>query len=282
MKSILDVSLKTNQPGAMQKLIFILLIASLMGACKKESSGPKDIFISKILSDGEAVEEYVYNSDGLLIEVRYFKDNVVSGRYEYHYDNNGNLLERLNYTMPANQLGGRHIYTLNSAGQIERQSIWDMTGGGPGTLNFHIDHTYKDGLCTMQTWKNKEEKIDTYRAMAYYPNGNMRTSEVYYLYSGAPEKQWGSSYSPSDTVLPVSLTHNKAYPVNFYLPYLTSSSITHFTYDDGDVETQTQEIMSGRKFNSRGLTTEVTITTKKIKPAGPDEVRTVRFEYKEL
>src|ERR1700754_208359 len=104
MKSILDVSLKTNQPGAMQKLIFILLIAALTGACKKESSGPKDIFISKVLVDGETEAEYVYNSSGMLLEEKYFKDNVVSGRYEYHYDNNGNLLERLNYSMPSNQL----------------------------------------------------------------------------------------------------------------------------------------------------------------------------------
>lgn len=282
MKSILDVSLRTNQSGAMKKILFILLSAALLGACKKNgSSTPKDVFLSKIYVNGEPETEYVYNSEGKLIEEKYYDNDAVAGRYEYHYDHNGNLLEKLNYTMPENKLAGRHIMTLNAEGKIARNAIWNTSGEDSGTLGFYIDHDYTNGLCTKQTWRTEDEEEVSYRNQFYYPNGNLRTSESYWVFGGVAEKQWGSSYGPSDTTLPASMTDNTVYPINFYFPYLLSSYIDHFQYDEGDVKEHRKEIISERKYNSRGLVTGETITTKYFKPLKLDEVRTLKFEYVE-
>jgi hypothetical protein len=269
----------------MKQLFLIIIAAALLTACKKESSGPKEILIKKVLVNGDPESEFTYNSDGQMTEEKYYSDGpgaVMTNRSEYHYDNSGNPLEQLSYKMPENKLSGRYIFTLNGQGKIGRNSIWNMSGVDSGKLSFHIDHDYKENRTIKQTWRTEDEEVVSYRTMGYYPNGNMRTSESYWVSGGVAEKKWGSSYGPSDTTLPASFYNIKAYPVNFYYSYLTSSSIMHYTYDDGVVETQYQEIMSGRKFNSKGLLTDVTITTKHIKPVAADEVRTLKFEYVEL
>lgn len=288
MKSILDVSLKINQPGTMKKFILVILCAAaLLPACKKNSSSPKKIMLSKVLVDGKVETENSYNSDGQIIEEKSYNGNSgaweVSHRSTWSYDVNGKLKEQLAYDMPENELTGRYIFTLNSQGDIVRNSIYDISGGEPGTLNFHIDHDYNgDGRLLKQTWKEEDESVVTYRNLGYYPNGNMRTSEVFYVYGGTVEKKWGSSYGPSDTTLPASFYNNKAYPANYYYPYLVSQYINHYSYDDGDVTDEYKELITHRQYNSKGLVTQETITTKYIKPVKPDAVRVLQFEYVEL
>jgi hypothetical protein len=285
-KSILGVSLCYHKSGAMKKIFLIVMSAALVVACKKNSSSPKEIYLAKILVNGEPETEFVYNSDGQLIQEKYFDEDpsvvVVDYQYEYQYDNNGNPLEKLGYDMPEHKLTSRYIFTLNGQGLIARNSIWNTSGPDSGKLSFHIDNDYKAGRVIKQTWKDADEEISSYRQLGYAPNGNMRTSETYWVYGGVAEKQWGSTYGPSDSTLPASITNQRAFPVNFYFPYMLSSFIDHYTYEDGNVETEWREIISGRKFNSRGLVTEETITTTHIKPAGADEVRTLKFEYKEF
>lgn len=267
----------------MKKLLFILISAALLAACKKESSGPKEVLLKKAYVDGVPESEFVYNSDGQMTEEKIYQNNMgvvaLAYRYEYHYDNNGNPLEALAYNMPENILTGRHIFTLDGQGKIARNSIWNTSGADSGKLSFHIDNDYKEGHVIKQTWRTEDEEEVSYRTIGYYPNGNMRTSESYWVSGGVAEKKWGSSYGPSDTTLPASFYRIKAYPVNFYYPYLLSSYMKHFSYDNGNVETETLELVSDRKYNSKGLITEETITTKQIKPAGADLVRTLKFEY---
>jgi hypothetical protein len=181
-------------------------------------------------------------------------------------------------------------YTYNSEGQLATDNLgrivsntyYTPNGAYPGTFNTKIDHEYnKNGRVIKQTWSDEDGEPGSYRNQSYYPNGNMRTSETYWLYSGAPEKVWGSSYGPSDTTLPATFYSIKAYPLNFYYNQLVSSYINHFTYDDGQVDGEWKEIMSDRKFNARGLVTGQKITSKQIIPAGPDAVKTMKYEYVE-
>jgi hypothetical protein len=286
MKSILDVSLYYHKSGAMKRLLFIVLSAALLGACKKDASSPKNILLSKTFVDGKIETECIYNSDGQLKEEKNYWEKLgtwqLGNRAVYAYDANGRLKEKVSYDMPSNTLSSHYVFTVNDLGNITRIAIYNASDSGK--LSFYIDHEYNsDGSVKQQTWKDEDEKIQTYRVLNYYPNGNMRTSESYYQWGGpTAEKVWGSSYGPSDTTLPASFYSVKAYPVNFYYSYLTSSYINHFLFDNGAVDEQTQEVMSDRKFNKHGLVTEVKVTTKHIKPVKTDEVRTLKFEYVEL
>lgn len=270
----------------MKKLFFIVLSAALLGACKKESSLPKKILLSKTFVDGKKDWELFYNSDGQIKEEKIYWEKLgtwqLGARSVYSYDANGKLKEKFSYDMPANKESSHYEITVNDKGNITRSAIYNASDSG--ALSFYIDNEYNgDGRVKQQTWKSEDEKIQTFRALNYYPNGNMRTSESFDQWGGpVGEKKWGSSYGPSDTTLPASFYTVKAYPVNFYYSYLTSTYINHFTYEDGAVETQYQEIMSDRKFNNKGLVTEVKITTKHIKPVKADEVRMLKFEYVEL
>jgi hypothetical protein len=269
----------------MKKIFLILLSAALLGACKKNTSSPKQILLSKVFVDGNIETENIYNSEGQLKEAKYYSDHLgfweISNLTVYSFDANGKLTESLSYNMPENELSSHSIFTLNGQGSIIRNSIYNTPDSGK--LSFHVDHDYNgDGRCIKQIWKGEDEEAFTTRNIGYYPNGNMRTSEVFYQYGVTSEKKWGSSYGPSDTTLPASFYNVKAYPVNYYYSYLTSQYINHYTYDDGAVTTEYKELISARRFNSKGLVTQETITTKHIKPVKPDEVRVLKFEYVEF
>jgi YD repeat-containing protein len=185
------------------------------------------------------------------------------------------------YDMPANKFDQHNIYTVDDHGRMVRNTYYSVSGAVE-TFSTHIDYEYNaHGRVSKQTWRDEDEAIQTYRLMQYYPNGNMRTSEAWLQYSGPPAKKgWASSYGPSDTTLPASFYAVKAYPVNFYFSDMTSSYIIHYSYDEnGKVDGQRREEMSGRQFNARGLVTQVTITSKQIIPAGPEDVRLLQFEY---
>lgn len=261
---------------------------SAAGSLQKNGSSPKAILLSKVLEDGHLETEFTYNSKGQLIEEKYYSENSpfeLNDRSEYIYDAAGNLKELKGYDMPSNELDQYNAFTLDGEGRIARTTYYSVNGSLPGTFSTHIDYEYnKNGRVINQFWKNEDEELQTYRQLQYYPNGNMRSSEVWYQGGGlGAEKQWSSSYGPSDTSLPASFYTIKAYPINFYYNYMTSSIINHYTYDDdGKVEEQWRDEISNRQFNARGLVTQETITTKQIKPAGPESVKVLQFEYVEF
>ena len=269
----------------MKRIILVLIsVAALLPACKKNgSSSSKQLLLSKVIYDDKPESEFTYNSDGQLVVEKYYNEEngswQLTSHHLYVYDANGNPKEMLSYNMPENVLSARYVYTVNAQGKILRNSIYDMDGADSGTLNFHIGHEYNaHRRLIKKTWKDENEDVQTVVNLNLYPNGNLRTSETFYEF-GTPEKVWGSSYGPSDTTLPASFYNIKVYPINYYYPYLVGQSIRSFTYDDGAVTGETRIEFSGRKYNNKGLVTEQTITHKNIKPAAPDEVHTIRFEY---
>jgi hypothetical protein len=268
----------------MKKIILVFVCAALMTACKKNGSSPKTILLSKVLVDGHTEVEYIYNSAGQLITEKFYEEHSPFSyiyRNEYTYDASGKPKEFKGYNMPSNQLEEQNLFTLDGQGRIVRTAYYSINGNPPGTFSTYIDNEYNaNGRVSKQTWKDEDEKVQTYRQVQYYPNGNMRTSETWHQWGGpVAEKAWGASYGPSDTSLPASFFNVKVFPVNFYYAYLACSYINHFNYEDGLVSGQYREEMSNRQFNARGLVTQETITTKSIKPAGPESVRLLQFEY---
>lgn len=266
----------------MKKLILVLWCAVIFAACKKNSSSHHTIFLSKIILNGEVEEEYIYNSAGQLTEEKSYSNGIVNYNYRYSYDANGNPKEMIYYKMPENKASGKYVYTVDGQGRTTRWAIYSMGGGGSWEFSTYIDLDYDGkGQLAKESWKDEDEELSTYSTFGYYPNGNMRFNEVYYNYGPAPTKEWGSSYGPSDTALVAALGQVKALPVNFYLPYLVSPYINHYTYDNGDVSEEYHEVMSARQFNEWGLVTQQTITTKYIKPVKADEVVMMQYEYVE-
>lgn len=285
MKSKLGLNLYYHKSGAMKKIFVFTIIVLFLGACKKSGSpsSPKEIQLAKVFVDDKLESEFIFNSDKQLKEERYFKNNDLSGVTKYTYNAQGYLTESNSYKMPEKEQNGRNVYTVNGAGRIARNAVYDNSGDGFNKLNFYIDHEYDaNGRCTKQIWKPDEMTVSTTRENHYYPNGNLRVYEVFYHHSGSPEKQWSVSYNNSDSTLPVSFYNIKAYPVNYYYPYLLSSVIEGVTYDDGNIDQKYQEIITDKKYNKRGLLSEAKVTTKYLMPVKPDYVRTLKFEYVEL
>lgn len=268
----------------MKKIIFALLSVALLAACKKGDSLPKKIFLSKIIIDEHLESEYAYNSEGQLTTEKLYDEHspyALVFRYEYIYDASGNIQEVKCYQLPENKLVSRNSFMLDNLGRIFRKTYYSVNGLAE-TFSTHIDHEYnKSGRVIKQTWSDEDEEVSSFRNLSYYPNGNMRTSETYWMSNGAPEKVWGSSYGPGDTTLPATFYSIKAYPVNYYYNQLVSSYINHYYYNDGLVTSQRKEIMSDRKYNARGLVTEQKITSQQILPAGADAVKTMKYEYVE-
>ena len=111
----------------MKRIFLFFICATLVGACKKNSSSSKEILLSKVLLNGELETEFIYNSERQLIEEKIYDDDLgftaLDYRYEYIYDANGNPKEMTGYNLPENKATSRYVYTVNSQGRIERNAI---------------------------------------------------------------------------------------------------------------------------------------------------------------
>lgn len=269
----------------MKKIILIVLGVALLAACKKSSSGSGTWLLSKIIVNGDLQTEYVYNAAGQITQEKYYEEDVgvhlLKTRYQYSYDANGNPTGSTVYRMPSNELISKYDYTVDAQGRISRNTVYDMSDGEPGEFSTYIDYDYDaNGHMTRQNWKGKNEKTHSYREFKYFKNGNLRSSEVFYIVGLASELQWSAIYAASDTTVPAAWKEVKVYPVNFYFQEMIAPTVGHLTYNGSkDVEDERHQIMSNREYNSKGLMTKQTITMKRIKPVAPDEVTVMQYEY---
>jgi hypothetical protein len=268
----------------MKKVSLLLVIITAFAGCKKNDSAPKQFLLAKVIMNGQLQDEYIYDNKMQLIEEKSHNDvngTLISYRHQYVYDANGKLKEMSSYKLPATKPYGKWVYKLDAAGRVTRMSTYSLSGADSGKLSTHIDNEYNaNNRVAQQVWRDENEEQTSIRKMAYYPNGNMRAVEGSMIFNQVANKFYTTNYGPSDTTLPASFYQVTAFPVNFYYNVLLSPYTTTYLYDNGQVKEERKEIMSARKYNAQGLVVQQTITTKKIKPVGPDEVRMMQYEYK--
>jgi hypothetical protein len=268
----------------MKKVFLLIAIIAALAGCKKHASSPKQFLLTKVIRNGQVEEEYVHDKRPQLIEVisySFGNGAASTSRNKFVYDANGNLKESNVYSLSATQPTGKYVYKLDGAGRMTRMSVYSLSGVDSGKLSTHIDNEFNaNNRVTQQVWKDEKEKATSSRQLSYYANGNLKTEEAYTLGSLVANKLYTVNYGLSDTTLPATFYQVVAYPVNFYYNELVSPYSTTYTYENNQLKQEIKEIMSDRKYNSAGLVVQQTITTKKVKPAGPDEVRMMQYEYK--
>jgi hypothetical protein len=270
----------------MKKLIPFLLAAAIFGACKKNSPGPTQIALSKIIENGKLEQENIFNGSGQLVEARYYKTEmgVTAVNYvdKYFYDKEGHLKESIGYSMPSNKVNTIGKFIVDGSGQLERQSYAFGAGDDSGEIYLHIDYKFKEGKIIKQTWRSTDEKITDYRDFTYYDNGNLKSVESYKVSGLSQEKFYSHSYSPSDATQPATLVRPTAVPVNYYLEYMVTGKVESRGYQDDVLDNHLEIYMSETQHDGRGFVTKHKMTTKKILPAGADEVTVVEYEWKKL
>ena len=268
----------------MKKVFLLIAIIAALAGCKKHDSAPPKFLLTKVIRNGQVEEEYVHDKRPQLIEVisySFGNGTASTSRNKFLYDANGKLKESNVYALNATQPTSKWVYKVDGAGRMTRMSSYSLSGVDSGKLSTHIDNEFNaNDRVTQQVWRDEKEKATSSRQMSYYANGNMKTVEAYFLGGLVANKFYTVNFGPSDTTLPASFFQVNAYPVNFYYNELICPYMTTYTYENNQLKQEIKEIMSDRKYNAQGLVVQQTITTKKVKPTGPDEVRMMQYEYK--
>jgi hypothetical protein len=270
----------------MKSLIFLAFIAALLTACRKDSSPPGPVFLSKVILDGELLVEYVYNDEGqLIIEKNYDEhpgNTDLVSEYRYTYDGQGKLKEMTGYEMPENKPFFKYVYELGKAGNITRVAYFSTSGMDSGEIKSYQDYEYNsDGRAVKVISKGEDEKITSYREYKYFRNGNLRTMETYTQSGGGLEKSFNTSYSAGDTTLPESFYTVTALPANYYYPWLVSSYVESSIINDGLITERYGYFISDREYNSRGLLKKHTITLQSLLSAVQEPPKVQEYEYVE-
>lgn len=268
----------------MKKLILVILVAAFLAGCKKSTTPPSQVFLSKVYEDGNPSVEYTYNSNGELDESKNYTEQggviSVSGRTKYIYDIGGKLTQSISYSMPSNTVGSSSHFILYADGKISRRSYYYGTGSDSGEVYLHIDHKYNNaGKIVRQTWRETDESVTSYREFTYYDNGNMKSIESFQVSGGVTEKFYKYIFALSDATLPPTFVRPVAIPVNYYLDYWVSNKVELFSYEDDVLNFQSENYVSDRKFNKHGFVIAYKMTAKHILPVNPDQVTEMAFDF---
>jgi hypothetical protein len=264
--------------------IAVFLAGVLLTGCRKsDSSGLHGTAMSKMYQNDKLIYEFAYSKGRLIKEISY---NEVTGLLDYYttfeYDNNGNMVLQNQYTK-TDKLSGQVIYTYGPGEKVDHQDYKSLSGADSGSVTTRIRYSYDAaGRANVQAWHDPmTDELYTTRELSYYDNNNLRSSEVYYYYSGR-ELQWKTEYSPEGEAIPADLVKFSAYPVNFLLYELVAGQQHFYQYDDDVVDMEINEIASNREYDNKGFLLKQTITRKQILPAGPDRIRQMKYEYVKL
>jgi hypothetical protein len=270
----------------MKNIMLLICCAVLITACRKSSSPARPIYLSKIMWDGEPLVEYVYNNDGqLIVEKSYDEypgntDLVYESRYTY--DDLGKLKEMRGYQMPENKLSSICNFELGKEGNVTRIAMFSMSGPDSGKIQSYQDYKYNtDGRVVRITSRDKNEDVLSYREFDYFKNGNLRLQESYTQSGGGFKKSFGRSYSAGDTTLPATFYTVRAFPINYYYPWLVSSYVESSIINNGQITERYGYTITDREFNSRGLVKKQTITLKSLLTAVQEKPKVEEYEYVE-
>jgi hypothetical protein len=164
----------------MKKILIPLTLFIIIGACKKDGSSDKKLFLSKVFSDNLLSEEYIYSSDKKPIRMNYY--NTSQGQSSFLgfrlYEYTNELMTKVLQYNKDNQLSLRYGLTYNSSKQISRI---DTYGSDAVIDNYYAFEYENNRLSKVNVYDAAPVKKNGEHFFKYDANGNLLSMKRYWL-----------------------------------------------------------------------------------------------------
>ena len=265
-------------------LLIVLFVLVLAGSCKKDTNtAPKETALYKIFENGVLTTEYIYSPQKKLIRQNFFDDStgLLIFYFAYEYDAKSNPLREKQYS-PANKLDYQKTYTWNGQ-EVEKSETQILYGTDSGKVTTRLKYSYDiNGRLARYSWVDVlTDKIYQATNIVYHSNGSLK-SRAMYSYNPLQELEAKTDYEASVISLPSNPYKFNVDPIRVQTAEFTASESHFHRYNGAAITLESKRIFSDRQFNNRNFVTKQTVITKKILPAGADEIIVYNYEYIEL
>jgi hypothetical protein len=270
----------------MKRIFIPVLLCALLFSCKKQNSGApeKTILLSHVMSNGHTADRFFYSPDNKLIRYESYKSqpaNVISYYAIIEYGQSGAISQLTTYQEPGAVPKSRTIVESAEDGKIKSALNYDLQSATPNVPVSTSAWTYNvKGQLTKLVAKDKNDELLYYINYSYYPDGSIKQSDQYSEESNQLYLVEKHIYSIPGTYFPKGLETLRTVLGIDYLAYFFSETIQVFDYDqNGFVTFNRQYQMAAREYSADSTLLKQTVTIKKIKPAGDDDIVYKQYEY---
>jgi hypothetical protein len=270
----------------MKPVSVLLLVSALFFACKKDKDKyePKTVLLSATYTNGNLSYKFSYTSENKLSKVEAYNEKspsalVASIVVEYH--SNGDINQLTTYSEPGHSATSRTIIDSSNNGNIIKFSNYNLLGPSPNTPGSINKRTYNaQGWLSKQESRDKSGDLINTLNVSYYPDGSVKQLDQYKEESNMLYQTEKRVYAIPGTLRPKGLDAvETVLGFEFTAPFFNEGYQT-FSYDqNGGITFQRQYLMSGREYSAESTLTRQTITVKKVKPVGTDEIFSKQYEY---
>ena len=270
----------------MKNLILLFAAGILILSCKKETGGghPKEVLLTEIKNDGLIENRMEYNSDNQITKIEGYNmeqtNNTAVSYVAFQYNADGQIKEYTAYGMPGNIPAQKVTVVYDSVGKLVSTSTYELGGPTPHAASFTATFYYNaKGLVSKSVSKNKEGKNTSQTNYSYYDEGHLKERQSW---RAEGDVLWLSSrytFSIPNGYHPNGMEQIRVLTGAEFIAGLHSDAINYKFYDqNGPINREYSDIMSGREYNTDGSLKQQVVTRKKVKPEGDDS--SVIREYK--
>jgi hypothetical protein len=269
----------------MKKLILQIAICGLLLGCKKESGGPKEILLTEIKANGLIEKRMEYNSDNLITKLEGYTleqtNNTVHTYINFLYNADGRVKEYTGFGVPGNIPIAKIIVNYDDAGKVVSTDYYDLLAGNPSQVKHITTYTYNaKGLVIKTARKNKEGKLAEQINYAYYGDGHLKERSSWQEESGALWMRSKFTYSIPSGYYPTGMEQLKVLQGAEFMAEMHSDAINYkYLFQNGAVDREYSESMSGRQYNEDGSMKQQVTTTNFISSDLEDKSVTREFKY---
>lgn len=271
-------------------LFYAISVVLILSACKKNKSDikapvGKTKLIAAVYINDTIYEKYYYKNNRQLTKIEKFsKSGILETIWNYEYDAAGGLKSLKSFT-PDGTVKTSHEYTTNAIGQISQSRFKNFTNNYNAVYDYVYDPLAKTKMLSYtasDTVGNKQIKVD------YLYNNGMLSGINYSQFLPAGIEMYASSVMQI-TNDAASLSKYKEVtgslpeprPDNWLIDHV-AESYKQYYYTSGEVTYEHRAELTEKKYDTKGYVTNLKTTIIKIKPAGPDIVTRLRYEYVDL
>jgi hypothetical protein len=269
----------------MKKLLLLLAIGFVVYSCKKEAGGPKTILLTEIKVNGLIEKRMEYNSDNLITKMEGYTqeqtNNTVHTYINFLYNSDGKIKEYTGYGLPGNIPVAKIIVNHDDAGKVVTTDYYDLLSGDPSVVKHITTYTYNaKGLVIKTARKSKQGKLAEQINYSYYDNGHLKERSGWQEESGALWLRSKFTYSIPNGYYPTGMDQLQVLQGAEFMAEMHSDAINYkYLFQNGAVDREYSESMSGRQYNEDGSMKQQVTTTNYISSGLDPKSVTREFKY---
>lgn len=268
----------------MKKIFCFILLASLAGACKKDSSGSGSgkLLLSKIFFKGLLMNEYIYDIEGRVVRYNFYStgggQSTLSVYQLFEYNDEGKLSQEWHFTKDYTPTV-RRVFSYDGQGKLSRVDEATIFAGDDNLDHMDYFEVYNyntSGQLTTETRRLTNYTMHSRTDYTYDDKGNLATYEIWNWDSGSLVLKQKTEINPGAKPMPEHWKALLLTPVDMglYEFFITGKKYTsYYLSPAGDVSNWSY---LDRQYNKQGY---VVKETWQVESFGTTNANERSFEY---